>query len=71
MGTRSSYRGRAMDLASICFSYCLVTVMVTFWNVVRQKSRRAQGLPIGQEALSSRLPAFDQKRSLELHNSSA
>lgn len=60
-----------MDLASICFSYCLVTVMVTFWNVVRQKSRRAQGLPIGQEALSSRLPAFDQKRSLELHNSSA
>ena len=47
MGTRSSYRGRAMDLASICFSYCLVTVMVTFWNVVRQKSRRAQGLPIG------------------------
>lgn len=60
-----------MDLASICLSYCLVAVMVTFWNVVRQQSRRAQELTIGQEALSSRLPVFNQKRGLKLHSSRA
>lgn len=71
IGTRSRYRGRAMDLASICFSYCLVSVMMNFWNVVRQKSKRAQGLTIGQEALSSRLPAFNQRRGLELQDTTA
>lgn len=60
-----------MDLASICFSYCLVPMMMNFWNVVRQKSKRAQGLTIGQEALSSRLPAFSQKRGLEMQNTTA
>lgn len=30
-----------MDLTSICFSYRVVAVMVTFWNVVRQKSTGA------------------------------
>lgn len=57
-----------MDLASICFSYCLVSMMMNFWNVARQKSKRAQGLTTGQEALSSRLPVFSQKRGLGLQN---
>lgn len=59
-----------MDLASICFSYCLVSVMMNFWNVVRQ-SKRAWGLTTGQEALSSRLPAFNQRRGLELQDTTA
>lgn len=42
-GTRSSYRGRDMDLASICFSYCLVSMMMNFWNVARQRAREHRG----------------------------
>lgn len=35
------------------------------------KSMGTQGLTIDQEALSSRLPAFNQKKGLELPNTSA